>query len=88
LLLLEVHPAGERALAGADGRALARAVRNRGRVDPVFVPSPVDLPAALADVLRHGDVLLILGAGSIGAVAQRLIGEHGVRPAQPRAVST
>jgi UDP-N-acetylmuramate--alanine ligase len=72
LLLTEVYAAGEAPIAGADGRALARAIRNRGRVDPVFVQRAQDLPTALAGVLKDGDLLLTLGAGDIGAVAAEL----------------
>jgi UDP-N-acetylmuramate--alanine ligase len=72
LLLTEVYAAGEAPIAGADGRALARAIRNRGKVDPVFVQRAQDLPQALADVLKQGDLLLTLGAGDIGAVAAEL----------------
>ena len=72
LLLLDVYAAGEAPIAGADGRALARAIRNRGHVDPVFVAGPEDLPKALAGVLNDDDVLLMLGAGSIGAAAREL----------------
>ncbi|HLW73716.1 MAG TPA: UDP-N-acetylmuramate--L-alanine ligase [Gammaproteobacteria bacterium] len=72
LLLTEVYAAGEAPIAGADGRALARAIRNRGRVDPVFVQKAQELPEALAGVLKHGDLLLTLGAGDIGAVAAEL----------------
>jgi UDP-N-acetylmuramate--alanine ligase len=72
LILLDVYPAGETPIAGADGRSLARAIRNRGRVDPVFIEGPEQLPDALGGVLRNDDVLLLLGAGSIGAVASQL----------------
>jgi len=72
LVLLEVYPAGESPIAGADGRALARSIRNRGRVDPVFVAQIQDLPEALLGVLRDGDLLLTLGAGDIGAAAAEL----------------
>lgn len=72
LLLLEVYPAGEDPIAGADGRTLCRAIRARGQVDPVFVQSADELPAALAAVTRAGDVVLTLGAGNIGAAAARL----------------
>ena len=72
LLLTEVYAAGEAPIAGADGRALARAVRSRGRVDPVFVQKAQELPEALAGVLKDGDLLLTLGAGDIGAVAAEL----------------
>lgn len=72
LLLTEVYAAGEAPIAGADGRALARAIRNRGQVDPVFVERAQDLPQALNGVLKQGDLLLVLGAGDIGAVAAEL----------------
>jgi UDP-N-acetylmuramate--alanine ligase len=72
LLLCEVYPAGETAVPGADGRALARAVRSRGQVEPVFVERVEALPEALQGVLRAGDLLVTFGAGSIGAVAARL----------------
>ena len=60
------------ARAGADGRSLSRAIRIRGKVDPVFVEQTADLPAALPGLLRDGDVLLLMGAGDIGAMAARL----------------
>ena len=72
LLLTEVYAAGEAPIAGADGRALARAIRNRGKVDPVFVQRSSDLPEALRAVLKDGDLLVTLGAGDIGAVAAEL----------------
>ncbi|HEX7966398.1 MAG TPA: UDP-N-acetylmuramate--L-alanine ligase [Gammaproteobacteria bacterium] len=72
LLLTEVYAAGEAPIAGADGRALARAIRNRGRVEPVFVQKAQELPEALLDVLKDGDLVLTLGAGDIGAVAAEL----------------
>jgi UDP-N-acetylmuramate--alanine ligase len=69
-----VYPAGEDPIAGADGRAICAAVRARGKVEPVFVKNLDDLPAALPALLQDGDVLLTLGAGSIGAVAPTLSG--------------
>lgn len=72
LLLTEVYSAGEAHIVGADGRALCAAIRARGRVNPVFVEDIQDLPQALLDVLQDGDVVLTLGAGSIGALASRL----------------
>ena len=72
LLLLEVYPAGEAPIAGADGRTLARAIRTRGQVDPVFVEKIEALAATLQGVLQDDDVLLTLGAGNIGAAAARL----------------
>lgn len=75
LALLEVYPAGEASIAGADGRALSRAIRGRGKVDPVFVDEIKKLPTALGGILRDGDVLLTLGAGDIGAAAAKLVSE-------------
>jgi UDP-N-acetylmuramate--alanine ligase len=72
LLLLEVYAAGEQPQGGDDGRALCRAIRTRGQVDPVFVEEPEELAPTLQGVLRDGDVLLTLGAGSIGAAAALL----------------
>lgn len=72
LVLLEVYAAGEAPIAGADGRALSRAIRLRGQVDPVFVEHVDELPDVLAGVLNDGDVLLTLGAGNIGAVSGTL----------------
>ena len=73
LLLIEVFPAGEDPVSGADGRALSRAVRSRGRVDPVFIEDVNNLPAVLRDIVQPGDLVLTLGAGSIGAVAATLV---------------
>ncbi len=74
LLLLEVFAAGEEPVAGADSRSLARAVRMRGQVDPVFVESVDDLAQTLKGVVQAGDIVLTLGAGSIGVVAASLAG--------------
>jgi UDP-N-acetylmuramate--alanine ligase len=72
LFLTEVYPAGERPISGADGRALARAVRARGRTDPIFVADIKQLPAKLRHAIQPNDVLLTLGAGNIGQVAATL----------------
>jgi len=72
LVLTEVYAANEEPLAGADGRALSRAVRTRGQAEPVFVEAVTELPQVLPGLLRDGDVLLTLGAGNIGAVAAEL----------------
>lgn len=72
LVLLEVYPAGEVPLPGADGRALSRAVRARGVVEPIFAERLDEVPAVLAGVLRDRDVLLAMGAGSIGQFAADL----------------
>ena len=66
LLLTEIYPAGEEAIEGADGRSLARGIRARGGVEPVFVKSVAELPQLLAGILRDGDLVLTLGAGDIG----------------------
>jgi UDP-N-acetylmuramate--alanine ligase len=72
LFVTEVYPAGETPIKGADGRAICRAVRSRGKVEPVFVQQLGDIAAALKDVLRADDVIVTMGAGHIGAVAQEL----------------
>jgi len=73
VLLTEVYPAGESPLVAADGRALARALRVAGKVDPVFVDDVAELPQTIADFARAGDVVIAMGAGSIGAVPPRLV---------------
>ena len=72
LVLTNVYSAGETPLAGADGKSLARAVRVRGAVEPIFVEDLSELPTVLGQILRADDVVLTLGAGSIGAVAPTL----------------
>ncbi|MDJ0699694.1 MAG: UDP-N-acetylmuramate--L-alanine ligase [Woeseiaceae bacterium] len=72
LVLLEVYAAGEAPIAGADGRSLARAIRSRGAVEPVFVESLDDLQPVLTDLLAEGDLVLTMGAGDIGAYAAGL----------------
>ncbi|MDR3386972.1 MAG: UDP-N-acetylmuramate--L-alanine ligase [Rudaea sp.] len=72
LVLTDIYPAGEAPIAGADGRALARAVRARGKVDPVLIEHPRELGETLASLLRDGDLLLLMGAGDIGAAASEL----------------
>ena len=72
LVLTEVYPAGEAPIVAADGRALVRGVRITGRVEPVFVESVADVPAALATIVADGDVVVTMGAGSIGQVPAML----------------
>jgi len=72
LVLLEVYAAGEDPIAGADGRAIARAVRSRGGVEPVFIESTEELLPVLEGLLEDGDLLLTMGAGDIGAAAATL----------------
>ena len=73
LLLTEVYAAGEQAIVAADGRALARALRVAGKVEPVFVDELGNLPQAILDVARDGDVVMTMGAGSIGGIAGKLV---------------
>ncbi len=80
LVLSEVYPAGEAPIAGADSRALARAIRARGRNEPVVVSQVSELPGVLQDVLQDGDLLLLMGAGDIGQLAQQLV-SHGFEDA-------
>jgi UDP-N-acetylmuramate--alanine ligase len=72
LLLSEVYPAGEAPIVAADGRALARALRVAGRLDPVFIDDIGRMPRAIADFVRDGDVVIAMGAGSIGGVPQKV----------------
>jgi UDP-N-acetylmuramate--alanine ligase len=73
VLLTEVYAAGEAPIVAADGRALARALRLAGRVDPLFVDDVVGLPEAILRQARAGDVVIAMGAGSIGAVPGRVL---------------
>jgi UDP-N-acetylmuramate--alanine ligase len=72
LVLADVYPAGEQPLVAADGRALARAVRVAGKVEPLFVDSVAEVPAAIRSLARAGDVVVTMGAGSIGQVPAQL----------------
>jgi len=72
LLMLEVYSAGEDAIPGADTRALMRSLRQRARVEPVFVDDPAKLPELLANVLQGGDLLVTQGAGNVGGIAREL----------------
>jgi UDP-N-acetylmuramate--alanine ligase len=72
LVLLDVYAAGEAPIAGADGRAIARAVRSRGAVEPVFVEKLDELAPVLKDLIADGDLVLTMGAGDIGAYASGL----------------
>jgi UDP-N-acetylmuramate--alanine ligase len=73
LLLAEVYPAGEVPIVAADGRSLARAVRVAGKVEPVFVESIEEMPAAIGAAVRPDDVVITMGAGSIGTVPAKLV---------------
>ncbi len=73
LVLAEVYAAGEAPIVAADGRTLARALRVAGRVDPVFVENMADVPQTILEVARDGDVVITMGAGSIGGVPAKLV---------------
>jgi UDP-N-acetylmuramate--alanine ligase len=73
LLLTEVYAAGETPIVAADGRSLARAIRVQGRVEPIFVEDWKELPATILQVAQPGDVVITMGAGSIGQVPARLV---------------
>jgi UDP-N-acetylmuramate--alanine ligase len=77
LLLAEVYGAGEAPIVAADGRALARALRVAGRVEPVFVEDIEAMPQAILEAARPDDVVITMGAGSIGQVAGRLVPQEG-----------
>jgi UDP-N-acetylmuramate--alanine ligase len=71
-VLTEVYPAGEAPIVAADGRALARAVRVQGKVEPVFVEAIGEVAATVANIVRDGDVVVTMGAGSIGGLPAQL----------------
>jgi len=73
VLLTEVYAAGEAPIVAADGRSLARALRVAGKVDPVFVDDVGELPQAVLEHARDGDVVICMGAGSIGGVCARVV---------------
>jgi UDP-N-acetylmuramate--alanine ligase len=81
LLVTEVYAAGETPIPGADGRAICRAVRGRGNVEPIFVDKVESLAESLADVIQDGDVIVTMGAGHISAMShelpQRLAAKEG-----------
>lgn len=72
LILMDVYSAGETVIPGADGRALSRAIRTRGKVDPVFVEDREELAAVLANMVKKDDVILTMGAGNVGQIAAEL----------------
>ena len=80
LVLTEVYPAGETPIVAADGRALARAVRVVGHVEPVFVEQVTELSVTVRELAQDGDVVLVMGAGSIGQVAARIVEDAAHAP--------
>ena len=83
LLVTEVYAAGEAPIAGADGRAICRAVRSRAQVEPIFVERVEELATALEDLLRADDLIVTMGAGNITAVSHALPQRLAVRPGGP-----
>ncbi|MGQ0621273.1 MAG: UDP-N-acetylmuramate--L-alanine ligase [Panacagrimonas sp.] len=77
LLLIEVYPAGEAPIAGADSRSLARGIRARGKVEPVYARSVSELPELIEGIVRDGDLLLTIGAGDIGTAPASLLQRLG-----------
>jgi UDP-N-acetylmuramate--alanine ligase len=77
LLLMEIYAASEEPIVGVDSRTLARNVRQRGKVEPIFVADNDELCSSLPAVLQEGDILLVQGAGNIGSIASRLHKEFG-----------
>jgi UDP-N-acetylmuramate--alanine ligase len=83
VLLGEVYAAGEAPIVAADGRSLARALRVAGKVEPVFVDEITAMPQAILDNARDGDVVICMGAGSIGAVPAKVVEIGGAAPRKP-----
>jgi len=73
LLLMEVYPAGEEAIPGADSRQLCRSIRQRGQLDPIYIERGVELAPLVKPLLLPGDILLCQGAGDIGGLAPQLL---------------
>ena len=88
LLMLEVYPATEEPIAGADSRSLCRSIRRLGKVDPVFIERSGALQDMLGGMLRPGDIVLTQGAGDIGALVTKLATGLGVQPVAGRGPST
>jgi len=72
LVMLDVYSAGEQPIAGADSRSLCRTIRNRGKVDPIYVSDLDFVPEIMKEILQGGDLLLTQGAGSVGRIARQL----------------
>ncbi len=77
MLLAEVYAAGEAPIVAADGRSLTRALRVAGKVEPVFVDDIAAMPQAILDNARGGDVVMCMGAGSIGGVPAKVVELQG-----------
>ena len=68
-----VYSAGEKRIPGADSRALGRSIRQRGKVDPIFVKAIKDVPDVITNVVRSGDIVITQGAGSVGSLIAELV---------------
>jgi len=79
LLLADVYAAGEQPIGAADGRALARALRVGGKVEPVFVEDIAAMQQTILDCVRDGDVVLTMGAGSIGGIPAKLAAQPAAK---------
>jgi len=79
LLMLDVYPAGEAPIPGADSRSLCRTIRNRGKLDPILVSDAATVPETLAQLLQDDDLVLVQGAGNVGKIARKLA-EQKLRP--------
>jgi UDP-N-acetylmuramate--alanine ligase len=77
VLLAEVYAAGEAPIVAADGRALTRALRMAGKIEPVFVDAIDAMPQAILDLAQAGDVVVCMGAGSIGLVPGKVMAMGG-----------
>lgn len=73
LILMDIYPAGEKAISGSDGRSLSGSIRQRGQVDPIFIERGESVEGPLKNILQPGDLLLTQGAGDIGRLAVELI---------------
>ncbi len=77
--MLDVYPAGEAPIPGADSRSLCRTIRNRGKIDPILVSDPAQVATMLAPVLTGNDLILVQGAGNVGKIA-RYLSEIKLKP--------
>ncbi|MCF6300995.1 MAG: UDP-N-acetylmuramate--L-alanine ligase [Proteobacteria bacterium] len=78
LMLSEVYPAGEDMISGATAVDLSRSIRNRGKLDPVYVANIEDVALSMADIIEGDDVVLMVGAGNIGTIIQEIVAKQGL----------
>ncbi|MFK8067112.1 MAG: UDP-N-acetylmuramate--L-alanine ligase [Gammaproteobacteria bacterium] len=81
LILLDIYSAGEKLIKDADSKALSRAIRLRGQIDPIFVDHPDEIVSVIPGFIEDDDIVLVMGAGSIGHVAEQLIESYGGKAA-------